>query len=67
MLDEIGRGTSTLDGYAIARAVLEFLHGKGKGGPRTLFATHFHELVEAENDPPASATIIWPSRTRGCR
>ncbi len=50
VLDEIGRGTSTLDGYAIARAVLEFLHGKGKGGPRTLFATHFHELVEAEND-----------------
>ncbi|NLX48827.1 MAG: DNA mismatch repair protein MutS [Methanospirillum sp.] len=50
VLDEIGRGTSTLDGYAIARAVLEFLHGKGKAGPRTLFATHFHELVEAEND-----------------
>lgn len=50
VLDEIGRGTSTLDGYAIARAVLEFLHGKGKSGPRTLFATHFHELVEAEED-----------------
>ncbi len=52
VLDEIGRGTSTLDGYAIARAVLEFLHGKGKSGPRTLFATHFHELVEAEEDLP---------------
>ncbi len=50
VLDEIGRGTSTLDGYAIARAVLEFLHGKGKSGPRTLFATHFHELVETENE-----------------
>ncbi len=50
VLDEIGRGTSTLDGYAIARAVLEFLHGKGRSGPRTLFATHFHELVEAEED-----------------
>lgn len=50
ILDEIGRGTSTLDGYAIARAVLEFLHGRGKSGPRTLFATHFHELVEAEAD-----------------
>jgi DNA mismatch repair protein MutS len=48
--DEIGRGTSPLAGYAIARAVLEFLHGKGKTGPRTLFATHFHELVEAEDD-----------------
>jgi len=50
VLDEIGRGTSTLDGYAIARAVLEYLHGRGKTGPRTLFATHFHELVETENE-----------------
>lgn len=48
ILDEIGRGTSTLDGYCIARAVLDFLHGKGASGPRTLFATHFHELVSAE-------------------
>jgi DNA mismatch repair protein MutS len=48
ILDEIGRGTSTLDGFAIARAVLEYLHGKGQAGPRTLFATHFHELVTAE-------------------
>ena len=50
ILDEIGRGTSTLDGYCIARAVLEFLHGKGPAGPRTLFATHFHEIVSAESD-----------------
>ncbi|WAI00704.1 DNA mismatch repair protein MutS [Methanogenium organophilum] len=50
ILDEIGRGTSTLDGYSIARAVLEFLHGTGKRGPRTLFATHFHEIVEVETD-----------------
>jgi DNA mismatch repair protein MutS len=50
ILDEIGRGTSTLDGYCIARAVLEFLHGKGSRGPRTLFATHFHELVGVEED-----------------
>ena len=50
ILDEIGRGTSTLDGYCIARAVLEFLHGKGSGGPRTLFATHFHELVGVEEE-----------------
>ncbi|HUU75156.1 MAG TPA: DNA mismatch repair protein MutS [Methanoregulaceae archaeon] len=48
ILDEIGRGTSTLDGFCIARAVLDFLHGKGTTGPRTLFATHFHELVSAE-------------------
>jgi DNA mismatch repair protein MutS len=50
ILDEIGRGTSTLDGYCIARSVLEFLHGKGHSGPRTLFATHFHEIVTAESD-----------------
>jgi DNA mismatch repair protein MutS len=50
ILDEIGRGTSTLDGYCIALAVLEFLHGKGTSGPRTLFATHFHEIVSAESD-----------------
>ncbi|MBP1929596.1 DNA mismatch repair protein MutS [Methanolinea mesophila] len=50
VLDEIGRGTSTLDGYCIARAVLEFLHGKGSRGARTLFATHFHELVGVEEE-----------------
>jgi DNA mismatch repair protein MutS len=50
ILDEIGRGTSTLDGFCIARAVLEFLHGKGSAGPRTLFATHFHEIVGIESE-----------------
>jgi DNA mismatch repair protein MutS len=48
ILDEIGRGTSTVDGCSIARAVLEYLHGKGPVGPKTLFATHFHELITAE-------------------
>jgi DNA mismatch repair protein MutS len=48
ILDEIGRGTSTADGSSIARAVLEFLHGKSPAGPKTLFATHFHELVAME-------------------
>ena len=49
ILDEIGRGTSTADGCSIARAVLEYLHGKGAAGPKTLFATHFHELITAED------------------
>jgi len=49
ILDEIGRGTSTIDGYSIAKAVLEYLHGRGRAGPKTLFATHFHELVEVES------------------
>jgi DNA mismatch repair protein MutS len=50
ILDEIGRGTSTIDGYSIAKAVLEFLHGKGTSGARTLFATHFHELIGIESE-----------------
>ena len=48
ILDEIGRGTSTADGSSIARAVLEYLHGKSGAGPKTLFATHFHELIAME-------------------
>jgi DNA mismatch repair protein MutS len=49
ILDEIGRGTSTADGCSIARAVLEYLHGKSVAGPKTLFATHFHELIGTED------------------
>jgi DNA mismatch repair protein MutS len=48
ILDEIGRGTSTVDGCSIAKAVLEYLHGRPGAAPKTLFATHFHELVEVE-------------------
>ena len=46
IFDEVGRGTSTYDGLAIARAVIEHLHHRPGGAPRTLFATHFHELTE---------------------
>jgi len=46
ILDEIGRGTSTYDGLAIARAIVEYLHNNKRSGARTLFATHYHELVE---------------------
>ena len=45
ILDEIGRGTSTYDGMAIARAVVEYLHNRGDRAAKTLFATHYHELV----------------------
>ena len=52
ILDEIGRGTSTYDGLSIAWAVIENLHPKTTSGPRTLFATHYHELTQlAENLP----------------
>ena len=46
MLDEIGRGTSTFDGLSIAWAVAEHLALLSGGAPRTLFATHYHELTE---------------------
>jgi DNA mismatch repair protein MutS len=46
LLDEIGRGTSTYDGYSIAKAVVEYIHNKGRVGVRTLFATHYHQLTE---------------------
>jgi DNA mismatch repair protein MutS len=45
IFDEIGRGTSTYDGMAIARAVAEFVHNRPEAKARTLFATHYHELT----------------------
>ena len=52
ILDEIGRGTSTYDGMAIARAVLEHAANPKKLGAKTLFATHYHELSTIENELP---------------
>ncbi|MCO5227827.1 MAG: DNA mismatch repair protein MutS [Thermomicrobiales bacterium] len=46
VLDEIGRGTSTYDGLAIARAIVEYVHNAPGLGCKTLFATHYHELTE---------------------
>lgn len=48
LLDEIGRGTSTFDGLSIAWAVAEYLHEREDIRPKTLFATHYHELTELE-------------------
>lgn len=44
LLDEIGRGTSTYDGVSIAQSIAEYLHDNPSAHPRTLFATHYHEL-----------------------
>ncbi|MBI2912888.1 MAG: DNA mismatch repair protein MutS, partial [Chloroflexi bacterium] len=46
LFDEIGRGTSTYDGMAIARAVVEFIHNNPQAAAKTLFATHYHELTD---------------------
>lgn len=48
ILDEIGRGTSTYDGLSIAWAVAEYMSDKEKCGAKTLFATHYHELIGLE-------------------
>ena len=52
ILDEIGRGTSTYDGLAIAWSVVEHLHRHPSRGPRTLFATHYQELTQLEKHLP---------------
>ncbi len=52
ILDEVGRGTSTYDGIAIARAIVEHIHNHPQLGAKTLFATHYHELIELENYLP---------------
>lgn len=49
ILDEIGRGTSTYDGISIAWSIVEYLHDMTPHRPKTLFATHYHELNELEN------------------
>ena len=66
ILDEIGRGTSTYDGLAIARAVAEFIHSHPRLGCKTLFATHYHELTQlAESLPRARNYNVSVSEDRG--
>lgn len=49
ILDEVGRGTSTFDGVSIARSVAEYICSSRQLGCKTLFATHYHELIDLEN------------------
>ena len=63
LLDEVGRGTSTFDGLSIAWAVVEALHGGAR--PRTLFATHYHELTELEQLLPGAKNVHVSVREAG--
>jgi DNA mismatch repair protein MutS len=63
ILDEIGRGTSTFDGLSIAWAVAEHLHDKI--GARTLFATHYHELVDLAREKPRVKNLCVAVKEQG--
>ena len=65
ILDEVGRGTSTYDGLAIARAIVEHLHHRPSGSPRTLFATHYHELTALASTLPRVANRSVAVREEG--
>ena len=65
LLDELGRGTSTYDGLAVARAVLEYLHNHPRLRPKTLFATHYHELTELAGTLPRLKNLHVEIAERG--
>ena len=65
IFDEIGRGTSTFDGMSIARAVLEYSADPKKLGAKTLFATHYHELTELENQIDGTKNYNIAVKKRG--
>ena len=67
ILDEIGRGTSTYDGMAIARAVLEYAANPKRLGAKTLFATHYHELSTIESELPNVKNYNIAVKKRGDR
>ena len=62
--DEVGRGTSTFDGMAIARSVVEYTYSK-KIGAKTLFATHYHELTDMEDQFPGIVNYNIAAKKRG--
>lgn len=62
--DEVGRGTSTFDGMSIARAIVEHTYSK-KIGAKTLFATHYHELVTLEDEFPGVVNYNIAAKKRG--
>ena len=65
LLDELGRGTSTYDGLAVARAVLEYIHNHPQLRSKTLFATHYHELTEVAEVLPRLQNLRVEIAERG--
>ncbi|HEY8909265.1 MAG TPA: DNA mismatch repair protein MutS [Desulfosporosinus sp.] len=65
ILDEIGRGTATFDGLSIAWAVTEYLVQHPEFNPKTLFATHYHELTQLEDDFPKIFNLHVAVKERG--
>jgi len=65
ILDEVGRGTSTYDGMAVARAVLEHCADKKKLGAKTMFATHYHELAVLEGEVPGVKNYSISAKKQG--
>ena len=63
ILDEVGRGTSTFDGMSIARAVMEYIHDKIKA--KTLFATHYHQLIAMEQELSGVKNYSVAAKERG--
>ncbi len=63
ILDEVGRGTSTFDGMSIAKAVMEYIHDRIKA--KTLFATHYHQLIVLEQELPGVKNYSVAVKERG--
>ena len=67
ILDEIGRGTATFDGLSLAWAVAEHLASNDRARPKTIFATHYHELTDLADALPASSTATSPRASTATR
>ncbi|MEP7337980.1 MAG: DNA mismatch repair protein MutS, partial [Acidobacteriota bacterium] len=65
LLDEVGRGTATVDGLSIARSVIEYLHNNPRVAAKTLFATHYHELTDVAEYLPRVRNFHLAVRERG--